>query len=137
MGNPRTATSLDQPIRVAMAETAIRVDTAATLNEVAAVLAENDIGAVPVVSREEMVGIVGERDLVRAIAEGADTSLDRAGEWMSFEVETLTADATIEQATAMMLEGGIRHLPVAEEGRIIGMVSIRDLLTVHAHLPSP
>lgn len=135
MGNPRTITDLDQPVRDIMATVSIEMGPVATLREVADLLSENDIGSVPVIHREDrsLIGIVGERDLVRALADNVDLEDARVGDVMTFSAVTVTPDTTVRQATERMTDGGIRHLPVVgDDGKLIGVLSMRDLLTAHA-----
>ena len=98
----------------------------------AATMAENEIGSLPVFRGETMIGILTERDLVRAVAEDADASTATIGEYMSTQPVTIEADADLHDAAHRMLEGGVRHLPVLDEGEVVGLVSIRDVLVEDA-----
>ena len=98
----------------------------------AATMAENEIGSLPVFRGETMIGILTERDLVRAVAEDADASTATIGEYMSTQPVTIEADAGLHDAAHRMLEGGVRHLPVLDEGEVVGLVSIRDVLVEDA-----
>jgi len=134
MGNPRTITDLNAPIRSIMASVTITITPSATLREVTDLLAENDIGAVPVVGAKDksLVGIVGERDVIRAIAEGLDLDAERVGDVMTLSAESIAPTITIGVASEKMLQGGIRHLPVVtDDEKLAGIVSIRDLLAAH------
>lgn len=137
MGNPRTITDLDAPARSIVASATIETGPETTLREVIDLLAENDIGTVPVIDPKHrtLIGIVGERDLVRAISEGVDLDAERVGDVMVFDTSTLHATTTVRQAAAMMLEGGIRHLPLVDDDESLrGILSIRDLLAAYAAL---
>lgn len=103
----------------------------ATLLEVAETLDREDIGAVAVRGTGGIAGILSERDLVRAVAEGADPSTDRAADVMTYDVEAVPPDEPIERVAARMLADGIRHLPVREGAVTVGVVSIRDVLRVY------
>jgi CBS domain-containing protein len=118
-----------------MAGVTIEVGPNDTLSAAAELLAENDVGALLVTAGGQPRGIVTERDLVRAMAEGADLGDERVADRMSVQVEHVAPDAPIEMATARMLEGGIRHLPVIDGERLVGMVSMRDLLAAYASFP--
>lgn len=98
----------------------------------AATMADNEIGSLPVFRGETMIGILTERDLVRAVAEDADASTATVGEYMSTQPVTIEADADLHDAAHRMLEAGVRHLPVLDEGEVVGLVSIRDVLVEDA-----
>lgn len=98
----------------------------------AATMTDNEIGSLPVFRGETMIGILTERDLVRAVAEDADASTATVGEYMSTQPVTIEADADLHDAAHRMLEGGVRHLPVLDEGEVVGLVSIRDVLVEDA-----
>jgi CBS domain-containing protein len=87
----------------------------------------DDVGSLAVLNDDELVGIVTERDLVREFAEGG--SGGRAvGEVMTPNPDSLAPDVDIEDAADWMMGAGYRHLPVIEGGKLIGMLSIKDIL---------
>jgi CBS domain-containing protein len=92
---------------------------------------EDSIGLVVVRGEEPLVGVVSERDIVRAVAEGADLESDRAGDVMALETVSVGADASVAEASRLMVEGGMRHLPVMKGDKVVGVVSMRDVLAVH------
>ena len=103
------------------------IDANASIREAAKRMAERGIGSLLVVDGNSLVGIVTERDLVRAIAEGVD--LDAPVKTiMSEDVYAITPDTSVLKAMEMMRMHGVRHLPVVdEEDNLLGIVSIRDL----------
>ena len=105
----------------------------APLSEIARDLARKGIGAVVIVNeRDEVVGIVSERDIVRAVANGSEGVLSRpASDVMTREVVTCTEDRTIDQLMTTMTKGRFRHVPVLENGRLVGIVSIGDVVKNH------
>jgi MHS family proline/betaine transporter-like MFS transporter len=107
---------------------AITMSPTATLREIAVQMTANDIGMVVIAGEGRLLGVVSERDLVRAIAEESDPDDERASDIMSVDVVSTEADASIDEAAELMVQGGVRHLPVVDEGRVIGVVSMRDLL---------
>ena len=133
MSNPRLIEDLDESVRSVMSSVVIQTKPTTTLRALIETLSENDIGVVPVIEGDRLAGIVGERDIIRALADGVDLDLERAGDIMTFSAESVGPDTTVRQARAAMLEGGIRHLPVqGDDGKLIGLISNRDLLVAHA-----
>jgi CBS domain-containing protein len=102
----------------------------APIADVAEVLAVQRIGAVLVMDRaEQLLGIVSERDIVRSLsANGARTLEMTAGQLMTRALKLATPDTTVEEAMHMMTEGRFRHLPVLDQGRVIGLISIGDVV---------
>ena len=104
-------------------------------------MVKRNIGSVVVVQGEEPVGIVTERDISRCVAKGARALRTQVKNLMSSPLITVTRSATIQDAMTMMLKHGIRRLPVVEEGKLVGIVSERDLLrwvlriTYEPHVP--
>lgn len=97
--------------------------------EIVADLITRRIGAVLVVDDGTVVGVVSERDVVRGLAanQGAVMGL-RASEVMTSPVVTIGPGASVASALAVMTDRRIRHLPVVENGRLVGLVSIGDLV---------
>ncbi len=101
------------------------------LNEVARLMYTHGIGAMPVCELDHrMVGIVSERDLVRAFARTDLGELQylRARDLMTTRVIVCTTDDTMQHAQQIMRDNKFRHLPVARNGQVIGMLSLRDTL---------
>ena len=112
-----------------MSRDLLTVDSSLPLAEVAARMVERSVGAVLVLEGERLVGILTERDVLRAVARGIrDDAVVR--EWMTTEPETIDPDETTEHAATMMMHGGFRHLPVTEGGAVVGILSIRDLMAL-------
>jgi len=99
------------------------------LAEVVATLADRRIGAVVIIEADRVVGIVAERDVVRVLAErGADALRVAAAEVMDREVTTCAPEARVETLMEVMTERRVRHIPVLEEDRLAGLVSIGDVV---------
>jgi CBS domain-containing protein len=93
------------------------------------VMARHSIGAVLVGTETGTVGILSERDVVGALASGADPDRSTVAGAMSHDVVSLRPHDSLYDAAVDMLDLGIRHVPVLDErGAVLGMVSIRDLL---------
>lgn len=100
----------------------------ATLLELAKLMEDEAVGSIAIVDgNEEFVGIVTDRDVVRAVAEEKDGSAT-AQEVMTDAPDTVEIDTDVNDAVAWMNASGYRHLPVTENGSLVGMVSIKDLL---------
>ena len=101
-----------------------------TVKEVAAQLASRSVGAVVVSDATHAVlGIVSERDIVRAIGAGASSVLEEpVSRYMTAKVTTVDECASIDRVMELMTEGRFRHLPVVENGRLVGIVSIGDVV---------
>ena len=94
------------------------------------VLAKENIGAALVMSGEKLVGIFSERDYTRKIVlHGRSSETTRVEEIMTANVVCVSPRAKSRDCMSLMSEKGIRHLPVLDEGRVVGMVSIRDIVT--------
>lgn len=92
-------------------------------------MAEKHIGALPVMRGEELVGIVSERDYARkVILKGRSSSETAVGQIMSAPVTTVSPDEAVHACMEIMTERRIRHLPVVEKGKLVGMISIGDLV---------
>lgn len=107
----------------------VTANPAMTLAEVATLLSERRIGAAPVLEGATLAGIISERDLVHALARhGAAALTLPASDVMSRAVQTATPQTTVQEAMAAMTAGRFRHLPVMEEGRMAGIISIGDVV---------
>ncbi len=108
----------------------VAVDEKTTLREAARLLRDADIGTLVVEDEDEetIAGIVSERDVTRALADGADPDEVWVADVMSREPRYATGGDQVSTALDVMLVAGIRHLPVLEDGAIVGIVSMRDLL---------
>lgn len=102
----------------------------ATIAEVAALLSARRFGAVPVRDAAgQLLGIVSERDIVHSLANNGATTLEMtAGQLMTRALTTATPATTVLEAMAMMTAGRFRHLPVLEGGRLVGIISIGDVV---------
>jgi CBS domain-containing protein len=100
-----------------------------TVADVVALLVQRRIGALLVIEQNEPVGIVSERDIVRCLcAHGASALQLRVREVMTAPLITISPDDSIPSAMELMTDRRIRHLPVLDSGRLVGLVSIGDLV---------
>lgn len=121
----------DDAVRDLVHRGTVTVPPAATLRDVAVVMEREEVGAVVVVVDGRAAGVLSERDIVRAVANGDDVDDDRAEDVMAVDVVTIGLDATVAEAAAAMAAGNIRHLPVVDGDKVVGVVSIRDVLAAH------
>lgn len=108
----------------------LTIDPGATVSDVAKVLSERRIGALVVTDKDgRTVGIISERDIVRELGRKGSACLSLAVDrLMSRSVVTCTEDATADQALAKMTKGRFRHLPVVSGEKMVGLVSIGDVV---------
>jgi len=100
-----------------------------TVYDAARIMAEKKIGALPVVEGERVVGIFSERDIMnRVVAKNLDTQRTTIDQVMTKELIVGEPDEDIEEILVRMKQANIRHLPIIEEGKLIGIISFRDLL---------
>ncbi|HME71821.1 MAG TPA: CBS domain-containing protein [Myxococcota bacterium] len=101
----------------------------ATVMQIAQIMARARVGAIPIVEDDRIVGIFSERDLMtRVVVEGRDPSSTCVCDAMTTEVMTAAPHDTRSECLEKMQRAGFRHLPVLEEGRLMAMLSMRDLL---------
>jgi CBS domain-containing protein len=108
----------------------LTVTAEATIASVVELLAGNRIGAVPVINADrEVVGIISERDVVRGLSKSGPAVVDQPVETlMTKDIKTCGLDDTIEELMKMMTSRRIRHLPVVENRKLRGIVSIGDVV---------
>jgi CBS domain-containing protein len=99
-----------------------------TLGQAAEAMVERGVGSAVVSDFGRLIGILTERDLLRAVAGRVHSSEARVREWMTKEPVTASVTTELEEAARTMLDQGFRHLPVVEDDRAIGIVSIRDVV---------
>jgi CBS domain-containing protein len=100
-----------------------------TLGEVAERMNALNVGAVVVKDFGRLIGILTERDLLKAMAARVHTSEARVRQWMTENPITASADTDVQEAARVMLENGFRHLPVLDEnGQVAGVVSLRRVV---------
>lgn len=118
------------PVREIMSRGAISIDERLTLRSLAAVLSELDIGVVLVARPDRSVGIVSERDIVRALADGADPEEVWAADVVVDDLVLAEPEECIVDVAERMSAEAVRHVTVVDRGAIVGVVSVRDLLPV-------
>jgi CBS domain-containing protein len=108
----------------------VTIEPSASLADAARLLAEKRIGAALVLGADQRIaGILSERDIVRALAAHGAAALDESiSQTMTRKVETCTIRETVTNIMERMTIGKFRHMPVVEQGRVVGVVSIGDIV---------
>lgn len=118
-------------VRDGMSEVVLTVGPSHTLREAAAMMAEKGTGAALVSDDETPVPcIVTERDVLLSIGAGDDPDAERVADHMSDSLIAASPDWSLERAAAEMARRGIRHLVVYEDGELVGILSMRDIVRV-------
>lgn len=99
-----------------------------TVAEAAAVMVDQHIGSLGVFDSGRLVGIFTERDVLRAVADDCDLEDCPVERYMTPEPDSLAPDVDVEDAAEWLLATGYRHLPVIDEGHLLGIASIKDIL---------
>jgi CBS domain-containing protein len=110
-----------------MTRDVLTVEPADTIGEAAEKMIAAGIGAVIVSDFGNIIGILTERDILRAVAHRTHSAEARVRQWMTTDVVTIPPTMDSDDAAKLMLERNFRHLPVVSEGRSVGIVSLRDL----------
>ena len=106
-----------------------------TVTTVAGRMQQEAVGSLAVVEEGRLVGMVTERDLVRAASDGADPLATRIRGYVTHGVAIAGPDEEASRVVRRMLNFGVRHLPVFDGDELVGMVSMRDLVALEAWLP--
>jgi len=115
-------------VRDVMSGDPLAVEPTTTVLEAARRMFAARVGSALVVRSGNLEGIFTERDIMRSLAGVADAGRgSQVAKWMTESPTTISPDATVGEALDVMLGGGFRHLPVLEEDRLVGVVSMRDL----------
>jgi CBS domain-containing protein len=116
----------------AMSAQLVTMSSGSSLAEAASVMSQRRVGSVLIMDGERLAGILTERDIVRAISHDIGAPRDAIAHWMTSAPKTVSSDTTLEVARDLMDRSHIRHLPVTDGDRVVGMLSMRDLIKVGA-----
>ncbi len=105
------------------------LEQGATMSDAAKIMVKGGFGSVVVVLGKMILGILTERDVLRAAADAPDLSSTTVNAWMTAEPDTAGPDFDTEEAATLMLSRGFRHLPIVDASGLVGMVSLRDVLS--------
>src|SRR3712207_3652569 len=118
-----------------MTREVLTIPPSATIDEAAVQMNERRVGSIMVVEGERPVGILTERDLLRFAAAGATASESPVGDWMTREPNTTTPDEEVTDAFRNLVGQPYRHLPVVADGKLVGVISVHDLIKIAQMLP--
>jgi len=123
-------------VRVAdvMTNASVTESPSDSLRSAADTMWRQQTGSLLVMDADELVGIITERDVMKAVAQGKDVDATPVSDVMTKDVLTIAPDTTAHEAARHMAARWIRHLPVVEGGRVVGLVSQRDLVGIFAAL---
>jgi signal-transduction protein with cAMP-binding, CBS, and nucleotidyltransferase domain len=117
-------------------EKIVRVDRDVSVKTAAEMMRDNGIGSIFITSSEEIIGILTDTDLVRrVVATGADPLTTTVEKIMSAPIASIEGNRTLLDANDLMAKQHIRHLGITKDGKMVGMISVRDLVVFLTNLP--
>jgi len=123
----------DDFVEKTMSTRLLTIEPSQALQEAAHQMADRRVGAILVTEGGRLVGILTERDVLRAVGKG--TIEGSVADWMTRDPMTVGPDATNGEAAMLMIHGGFRHVPICDHDQLVGIVSIRDLMTLPNETP--
>jgi CBS domain-containing protein len=125
----KTTDTVDQVLKNKAFNKVLPVSPEQTVHDALSLMAEYDVGALMVMSGQKLIGIVSERDYARkGILKGHPSRDTKVGEIMTSPVISVTPQHTVDDCMNLMTEGHFRHLPVLDGDRVVGVVSIGDMV---------
>ena len=115
-----------------MSKEVVTLPPHSTVSDAARVMVRGGFGSVVIVQGRMLLGILTERDVLRAAAEEDDLRAARVDQWMTEDPDTALPDLDSEEAASLMLSRGYRHLPVEADGERRGRGSLRDVLSARS-----
>jgi CBS domain-containing protein len=116
--------------RELMGKSTVCADPRQTLVDAAAQMRTHRTSVLAVLDGQAIVGVITERDFMRAIADGREPASTHVSEYMTHDPRTIEAGKRAAEAAAIMIKHHVRHVPVTDGGRVIGFLSARDLLAL-------
>ena len=123
----------DDFVEKTMSTRLLTIEPSQALQEAAHQMADRRVGAILVTEGDRLVGILTERDVLRAVGKG--TIEGSVADWMTRDPMTVGPEATNGEAAMLMIHGGFRHVPICDHDTLVGIVSIRDLMTLPNETP--
>lgn len=134
MGSPKTTSAA--VLRDLMTTRVSATTPETSVAAAAASMVEANVGSAVVLQSSFLVGILTERDVLKAAASGTDLSSAKVADWMTPDPHSATPNTAAEDAAQIMLLNGFRHLPVVDGRTVCGVVSLRDLFSARIRRPS-
>jgi len=125
-------------VHEAMSTAVVQLGPDHTLRQAAQLMSRRHVGSAIIVDPDGSgVGIITERDILKAIGADLDPDVERTAEHITWEVVYASPTWTIEEAASAMVRGGFRHLVVLDGDEVLGVISVRDVLRVWVHQNAP
>jgi citrate synthase len=119
-----------------MSHPVVTVAPTATVAEAAAAMTGRQVGSVLVVDgADRAIGILTERDLIKLASGGNDPTGATVSDWMTKDPDTVTSETTVDDAFSSLSSHHYRHIPVVDDGKLVGIVSLRDLMRISQIIP--
>ena len=130
-----TGLQMTDPVGWLLGDVVATVRPSAALREASRKLIREHVGLLVVVDGSGPRGVLAERDIVSAVADDADLDAERVTDYANDDLVTIDEKASIAQAASTMAVAEVRHLAVERDGVVVGVVSVRDVLTVLVETP--
>jgi CBS domain-containing protein len=124
-------TGATAPITTYSSDEILTLAPSATIREAAKLMDDASVGCIVIGSPDDVDGVVTERDIVRVIARGLDPDRSTVAEIESRRLQWATTDSTVGDVAEEMMESYVRHVLVGEDGKLQGIVSMRDVITAY------
>jgi CBS domain-containing protein len=115
-------------VRDTMSNVVLTAGAGTTIAAAASLMSQRGVGSALVMEDDQLIGIFTERDIVRALSQDASAAEQQIAHWMTRDPQTIAPGADVDEALRMMAAAHFRHLPVVDGGRVVGMLSMRDVL---------
>jgi CBS domain-containing protein len=116
-------------VSAGMSSSVVTVNPGATLHDASRAMAERKVGAAVVIDPEQPgPGIITERDVLQSVGQGQDPNTELVSDHLSADITFAAPDWSLERAAEAMVRGGFRHLVVVDGGKLVGVLSMRDIV---------